>query len=46
MLFNKEMALKVDAEVKIHTEPSVVAWDENVLYVGTEDGSVKVSTRM
>jgi hypothetical protein len=36
------MALKVETEVKIDSEPCVVAWD-NKLYVGTENGSINVS---
>ncbi|XP_063821748.1 uncharacterized protein LOC135071844 [Ostrinia nubilalis] len=34
------MALKLETETKIDSEPCVVAWDGK-LYVGTEDGSVK-----
>lgn len=36
------MALKIEKEVKISSEPCVVAWD-NKLYVGTEDGLIQVS---
>lgn len=36
------MALKLETETKVDSEPCVVAWDDK-LYVGAEDGSVKVS---
>ncbi|KAL0893892.1 hypothetical protein ABMA27_013992 [Loxostege sticticalis] len=34
------MALKLETETKVDSEPCVVAWDDK-LYVGAEDGSVK-----
>lgn len=34
------MSLKIESEVKVESEPCVVAWDEK-LYVGSEDGSIK-----
>lgn len=36
------MSLKIEREVKLEHEPSVLAWD-NKLFVGVEDGSIKVS---
>ncbi|XP_049866886.1 uncharacterized protein LOC126367426 [Pectinophora gossypiella] len=35
------MALKIQGEAKLDSDPCVVAWD-NALFVGTEDGSIKV----
>ncbi|KAI5633098.1 hypothetical protein NE865_14226 [Phthorimaea operculella] len=34
------MALKIDGEVKVDSDPCMVAWDDR-LYVGCEDGSIK-----
>lgn len=36
------MSLKIANEVKLETDPCALAWD-NKLFVGTEDGSIKVS---
>lgn len=36
------MSIKIDNDVKIESDPCVVAWD-NQLFVGTEDGSIKVT---
>ncbi|XP_068629628.1 uncharacterized protein [Battus philenor] len=33
-------ALKIQAEVKVDSEPCVMAWDNNTLFVGTENGSI------
>ncbi|XP_013182306.1 PREDICTED: uncharacterized protein LOC106128454 [Papilio xuthus] len=33
-------ALKIEAEVKVESEPCVVAWDNNTLFVGTETGAI------
>ncbi|XP_026329599.1 uncharacterized protein LOC113237383 [Hyposmocoma kahamanoa] len=35
------MSIKIENETKIESDPCVVAWD-NQLFVGTEDGSIKV----
>lgn len=37
------MPLKVEREAKLESEPCVLAWD-NKLFVGTEDGFIKVSS--
>ncbi|XP_053625626.1 uncharacterized protein LOC128683738 [Plodia interpunctella] len=34
------MSLKIEAEIKIDSEPCVAAWDKK-LFIGTEDGSIK-----
>lgn len=36
------MSIKIESETKTESDPCVVAWD-NQLFVGTEDGSIKVT---
>lgn len=36
------MPIKIESEINIDSDPCVLAWD-NQLFVGTEDGSVKVT---
>lgn len=38
------MSLKIETEIKIDSDPCVLAW-ESQLFVGTEDGSIKVSLK-
>lgn len=37
------MSLKIEAETKLESEPCVLTWGDK-LFVGTEDGSIKVSS--
>lgn len=39
------MSIKIENEVKVESEPCVIAWNEK-LFVGSEDGSIKVSKKL